>query len=684
MANKGINVLLSLKDQFTKPMNNTTTSVKKAERQLKQATNMASNFGNKANDHFKSVMGTAGKLAAGLATLGGVLSVAGIKSYATESIALAKDQLEAETKLEAVLQNVKSIQAQGPEYYKEAKKQLMGVASELQGVGVIGDEVTLAGMQQLATFQLSEKEIGTLSGGMLDLLAQQKGLNASQEDAVSIGNMIGKVMQGQTSALSRVGITFDEAQEKALKMGTAEEKAAVLAEILQQNVGGVNAALAETDQGKIQQMQNAYGDMREEIGKKLLPVQAKFAKMFNDKIPALQEILLKFIDKAVAKFDELVAKVQEMKPQIDNVITNVKKVAEGAFKAFGKAIKFVIDNADIIIPVLAGIVSGFTAFNVIKGVTDKLKNFKKFTDAIKGGGGLFKFLAANPIGLAVVAIGVLVAAFIIAYKKSETFRNFVDKLVVKFKEFAAVVKDNVIAKVKELGAWFQNDLMPKIEKLKAAFMDYWENVLKPIVEWLQPIFAAGFAAAFEFIKSSISNTIEVIKGVVSGLITVFTGILDFITGVFTGDWEKAFKGISEIFSGIFEGLKAIFKGVINYIIDKLNAVINFFMGAKDALSKAPGLGWIANVSLNPIPNFATGTDYFAGGMARINEGGRGEIVNLPNGTQIIPHDVSKKQTSQPMINVSVNVQGNMIGNEQYADYIGGVVANKVIAAYGNM
>ena len=49
----------------------------------------------------------------------------------------------------------------------------MGVASELQQIGVIGDEVTLAGMQQLATFQLSEKEIATLAGGMTDLLAQQ-------------------------------------------------------------------------------------------------------------------------------------------------------------------------------------------------------------------------------------------------------------------------------------------------------------------------------------------------------------------------------------------------------------------------------------------------------------------------------------------------------------------------------
>ena len=177
-------------------------------------------------------------------------AAAGLTALFSGSTELAKAQIEAETKLEAVLGNVASIQARGAGAAAQAKEKLMGVASELQQIGVIGDEVTLAGMQQLATFQLSEKEITTLAGGMTDLLAQQKGLNASQEDAVAIGNMIGKVMQGQTSALSRVGITFTEAQEQALKMGNAEQRAAVLAEILQQNVGGVNAALAQTDQGK--------------------------------------------------------------------------------------------------------------------------------------------------------------------------------------------------------------------------------------------------------------------------------------------------------------------------------------------------------------------------------------------------------------------------------------------------
>lgn len=75
-------------------------------------------------------------------------AAAGLTALFSGSTELAKAQIEAETKLEAVLGNVASIQARGAGAAAQAKEKLMGVASELQQIGVIGDEVTLAGMQQ--------------------------------------------------------------------------------------------------------------------------------------------------------------------------------------------------------------------------------------------------------------------------------------------------------------------------------------------------------------------------------------------------------------------------------------------------------------------------------------------------------------------------------------------------------
>ncbi|MDE6769575.1 MAG: hypothetical protein K2J78_07625 [Muribaculaceae bacterium] len=56
-------------------------------------------------------------------------------------------------------------------------------------------------------------------------------LATSGEAAAQIGSMLGKVIEGQTGALSRYGYKFDEAQEKILKYGTEAEKVAVLVKV---------------------------------------------------------------------------------------------------------------------------------------------------------------------------------------------------------------------------------------------------------------------------------------------------------------------------------------------------------------------------------------------------------------------------------------------------------------------
>lgn len=175
------------------------------------------------------------------------------------------------------LSNAYSVQVQAETQLAEVMRQRMNatdadidsikrLASAQQELGVIGDEVQLAGAQQLATFLTQKSSIEQLLPAMNNLLAQQKGLNASSTDAYTVANMMGKAMQGQVSALTRVGITMSETQKEALKMGTEEERAALLAEIITQNVGQMNAKLAQTDVGKQKQLENTLGDIKEQAG----------------------------------------------------------------------------------------------------------------------------------------------------------------------------------------------------------------------------------------------------------------------------------------------------------------------------------------------------------------------------------------------------------------------------------
>lgn len=186
----------------------------------------------------------------------GMQQLTGVMQSYTEANAV---QVEAETKLAEVMRQ----RMDATDSEVESIKKL---ASAQQELGVIGDEVQLAGVQQLSTFINQKSSIEALLPAMNNLLAQQKGLSATGQDAVNIGNLMGKAMQGQTAALRRVGITFNAAQEQVLKYGTESQRAAMLAEVITDNVGNMNAELAKTDAGKAKQLSNAIGDMKEEVG----------------------------------------------------------------------------------------------------------------------------------------------------------------------------------------------------------------------------------------------------------------------------------------------------------------------------------------------------------------------------------------------------------------------------------
>ena len=150
--------------------------------------------------------------------------------------------------------------------------------------GVIDDDIQLAGAQQLATFLRQQSSLATLVPAMNNLVAQQKGYAATSQDAVNVANLMGKAMTGMTSALRRVGITFDEAQEAAIKNGNEQERAAMLAQIITDNVGQMNEALAKTNSGQVVQMRNNFEDLKKAVGSvvsSIAPYLSAGAAVFN-------------------------------------------------------------------------------------------------------------------------------------------------------------------------------------------------------------------------------------------------------------------------------------------------------------------------------------------------------------------------------------------------------------------
>lgn len=191
---------------------------------------------------------------------------------------------------------------------------------------------------------------------------------------------------------------------------------------------------------------------------------------------------------------------------------------------------------------------------------------------------------------------------------------------------------------------------------------------------------AGIAAAVVVVVLLIKN-FDKVKAVAQ---TVFGGIKTFITTLVDA-FKSLGRQIKDAFWGAFNWVKKKIQPIIDWISDKISKIRSGFEKIGNFFSNL-GFGSSANTgsqySLTANGGKATGTPYFRGGLTRVNEGGRGEIMNLPNGTQIIPHDVAKKQQKANNISVQVTIQGNVIGNRAFMEQTGAYIANKILAAQG--
>lgn len=188
-----------------------------------------------------------------------------------------KVQQVAENQLAQVMRNTMGASQEEIDSIKE-------LASAQQQLGVIGDEVQLAGAKELGVHLQKADTMKKLLPVMNDYIAKNYGLDASQESAASAGALLGKAMEGNVAMLERSGIKFSEAQKKIMETGTEEERAATLAEVLNKKVGGMNEALAATPEGQVKNAAMSFGDLKEYIGQVYVKLQAALVPAVNTAI----------------------------------------------------------------------------------------------------------------------------------------------------------------------------------------------------------------------------------------------------------------------------------------------------------------------------------------------------------------------------------------------------------------
>ena len=186
-------------------------------------------------------------------------TIGDIRDKAKDLAAAHAAQIQVETQLAVNMRN--SMQATEQEI-----QSIKDLCSAQQELGIVGDEVQLAGAQKIALFLKEKQSLDSLIPAMNDLAAAQFGFNVTQENAAQIATAMGNAITGQTAELKRYGLMLTDAQEQVMKYGTEAQRVAVLCEVVSGSVGGMNEALAKTPDGKVKQLENYFGDLKETVG----------------------------------------------------------------------------------------------------------------------------------------------------------------------------------------------------------------------------------------------------------------------------------------------------------------------------------------------------------------------------------------------------------------------------------
>ena len=249
--------------------------------------------------------------------------------------------------------------------------------------------------------------------------------------------------------------------------------------------------------------------------------------------------------------------------------------------------------------------------------------------------GLNAALRANPVGFVITVLEALIAVGVLVYKNWDWLKAGAQSLWNKFKDVSI-----------RIGTAFPG----AFNKVK--------NAAKTALEWV--------GDKLSWLNDKIES-IPILGSLYKGAKGVLGDAIEWVDNATTGNRSGTSTGTTQTKTSSKTTTTA---GPVKTTTSTTTTIPKPTPSSLLSLPGLPGLGK------------ATGTPYWRGGYTRVNERG-GEIMNLPSGTQIIPHDVSVKAAGGRSVTVNVNIQGNVIGNREYTEQVGEYVGRKVLAALGN-
>lgn len=348
--------------------------------------------------------------------------------------------------------------------------------------------------------------------------------------------------------------------------------------------------------------------------------------------------LIPYVTKGISVIQKFTDKWNKLGPTTQKTVVKFAAVAASVgpvLMGFGK--------------ISTGISTMISSFGKVGGAITRLTGASGFSGIAK--------IMTGPFGIAAAAVAV---AAILIYKNWDRIAPILQKIGQRFADFWKTVQ-------------------PQLE----PFINLVKEVASYLKETLEPVFEIVWKAAGDYVVKFFDDVSVIIDGVLG----VFEGVITFLTGVFQGNWEKAWNGIVQAVGSIFGTLESLVKTPLNAVINLVNKAIGAINKISVDLPSAVGGGHIG-FNIPTIPTLAKGTDYWQGGIVQISEKG-GEIVDLPTGSRVYPHDESVRIARQDgrknySIAIAKLADSIVVREEADIDKIAEAIVKRIEQAIDNM
>lgn len=258
---------------------------------LKQVSSALTSF----DSGLKGTLGNLRQFKGALGALAVVGIAKGIKSFADDMRSAYLVQWQAEKNVNDALYSNMTARGESQKAIDDQVKAYKSLASQLQKVGVIGDEVTLSGMGIMTQMGLTTDQVKTMTPLLQDLAVKQYGLNVSTDQFKQVSQSVATMVNMGKLTLQGYGIQVTDVERKQFKAMSQSERYTFIMNKLKNSVAGANEAMAQTAGGKLQQMNNALGDCEEQVGQLVNTIYGGFATMalpiIEDATGAFQEFM---------------------------------------------------------------------------------------------------------------------------------------------------------------------------------------------------------------------------------------------------------------------------------------------------------------------------------------------------------------------------------------------------------